>query len=280
MGFLNVVAPAVVGGGLGYLGAGLNADASKEAAAKNAAMQREFAQWGVRWKVADAQAAGIHPLYAMGANTHSFSPSYVGDSSMGGWLADTGQNISRAIAAGSTASERKLSDLQLEHARLQNDYLRERILSEQRQRSQVGPAFPSPSSDPYLSGQGDVGRVGGIDPRVIDEPLRRTVGDPSYPGKEAGAILDFNLARTAGGYAVIPAGEVKQRIEDDWLAEQQWKLRTYGHVLRGNIRLPDGRRALVNPLTGELVPISPFVEDVVEKFMDGPGGIWRKWRRR
>lgn len=40
----------------------------------NAALQREFAQHGIQWKVADAQAAGVHPLYALGGGTPSFSP--------------------------------------------------------------------------------------------------------------------------------------------------------------------------------------------------------------
>jgi hypothetical protein len=37
----------------------------------NIAMQKEFAQQGIGWKVADAKKAGIHPLFALGASTHS-----------------------------------------------------------------------------------------------------------------------------------------------------------------------------------------------------------------
>lgn len=40
----------------------------------NIQQQREFAQKGIRWRVSDAKKAGIHPLFALGANTASFSP--------------------------------------------------------------------------------------------------------------------------------------------------------------------------------------------------------------
>ena len=42
--------------------------------------QKEFAQHGLRWKVEDAKQAGINPLVALGASTHSPSAS-IGSSS-------------------------------------------------------------------------------------------------------------------------------------------------------------------------------------------------------
>ena len=41
-------------------------------------LQREFAQNGIRWKVADAEAAGIHPLAALGAQTTPYQPVSIG----------------------------------------------------------------------------------------------------------------------------------------------------------------------------------------------------------
>lgn len=38
--------------------------------------QREFAQHGIRWKVEDAKAAGLHPLFGAGLTGASFSPSF------------------------------------------------------------------------------------------------------------------------------------------------------------------------------------------------------------
>lgn len=45
---------------------------------KNWANQREFAKHGIRWRVEDAIAAGIHPLAALGVNTASGSPVSIG----------------------------------------------------------------------------------------------------------------------------------------------------------------------------------------------------------
>ena len=36
--------------------------------------QREFAQNSIQWRAADAKKAGVHPLAALGASTHSPSP--------------------------------------------------------------------------------------------------------------------------------------------------------------------------------------------------------------
>jgi hypothetical protein len=72
------VGEALLGGSiLGGIGADKAADkyaaATKAANLANIKYQREFAQHGIRWKVQDAIAAGIHPYYAMGAPTSSFN---------------------------------------------------------------------------------------------------------------------------------------------------------------------------------------------------------------
>lgn len=92
------------------LGGVLGKDSARDAAGINRDMQREFAQHGVRWKVADAKAAGIHPLAALGASTHSFAPSFQGDTSLSEGLARVGQDISRSIDATRTAEERRAAD--------------------------------------------------------------------------------------------------------------------------------------------------------------------------
>lgn len=48
-----------------------NANAQQD---KNIALQREFAQMGVRWRVEDAKAAGLHPMYALTGGGAAFSP--------------------------------------------------------------------------------------------------------------------------------------------------------------------------------------------------------------
>lgn len=102
------------------------------------AMQREFAQHGLRWKVEDAKRAGIHPLYAVGAPAQSPSPVSVTQQPKTGvaeGLAAAGQNISRAVQA--TMSERE---------RLQNDLLKAQIdgqvIDNRAKSSQLGPSIP------------------------------------------------------------------------------------------------------------------------------------------
>lgn len=109
---------------------------------KNIQLQREFAQQGIRWKVADAEAAGIHPLYALGAQTMSFNPVSAGgpgipgampETGMANALAASGQDISRAIHATRTQTERDIAyeealrAAQLRGAWLQNDLLASQI---------------------------------------------------------------------------------------------------------------------------------------------------------
>ena len=109
---------------------------------KEAKMQKQFAKNGIQWKVEDAKKAGVHPLYALGANTVSYSPVGVGDSF--GWLSDMGQEIDRSRMATSGRETRRmeaaLGSLSLERAGLENDLLRAEIA---KTRGQVGPPVPA-----------------------------------------------------------------------------------------------------------------------------------------
>lgn len=124
---------------LPLIGAGISAIANlfggsqaqksqEKMAAQNIALQKEFAQSGIRWKVADAKAAGLHPLAALGAGTTSFSPVSIG-SPMAGSLSSAGQDISRAMNSMATPNEKSsaLEALTLERAGLENELLRTRI---------------------------------------------------------------------------------------------------------------------------------------------------------
>lgn len=80
--------PAIIGAGavlgaalLGSRSAEKNAARAAESAEmqslRNIEFQKEFAQNGIQWRVEDAKAAGLHPLFALGASTPSFSPNPV-----------------------------------------------------------------------------------------------------------------------------------------------------------------------------------------------------------
>lgn len=76
-------------------------------------MAREFAQHGIRWKVEDAKAAGLHPLYAVGAAGASYSPSISVTGGTGEAISRMGQNISRGVYSSATKEEREKHDLEL-----------------------------------------------------------------------------------------------------------------------------------------------------------------------
>lgn len=133
------------------VGGYISGQASERNAERNIAMQREFAQNGLRWKVEDAKAAGVHPLAALGASTHSFAPVSVGSSGLGNALASMGQGVGRAVNATSTSSERvsafttEAAKLQLDNMSLQNQMLRSKLALVNQ--SGGNPPFPSSDSD-------------------------------------------------------------------------------------------------------------------------------------
>lgn len=91
----------------------------------NEAFQREFAQMGLRWRVADARAAGLHPLSAIGVNPPSFTPSGVVP---GSDFRSMGQNISRAIAASMDQAQMELIEAQTDESRARAELLRSQAL--------------------------------------------------------------------------------------------------------------------------------------------------------
>lgn len=53
---------------------------------KSAQLQKQFAQQGIQWRVKDAIAAGVHPLFALGGSTQGFTPSPAVPTNMGAAL--------------------------------------------------------------------------------------------------------------------------------------------------------------------------------------------------
>lgn len=130
----------------------------REQLARQEALQREFAQSGIQWKVQDAQKAGIHPLYALGANTVSYAPSTVGnplvaDTSLGSGVASAGQDISRALTATRTGEQRAdaftktAQALTIQKMGLENDLLASQVA---KMRGQVGPPLPALTDSDFV----------------------------------------------------------------------------------------------------------------------------------
>lgn len=186
---------SIAGGIMGANQSAANNQTQLEIANRNIELQREFAQQGIRWRVMDAQSAGLHPLAAIGAQGASFTPvsatftqpdnSWMGNA--GKAFGQAGQDISRAIKATQTADERMDSvarTLQLNRMGLENELLRAQI----DKTNQVGPPMPTlGSSSPGGGNSGDV----------------RTTGLGTYETKphEVTTYLPNNQATAAG-----PAG--------------------------------------------------------------------------
>lgn len=190
-----------------------------------AARQKAFAQEGIQWKVRDAQEAGISPLVALGASTHSASPIGIGqvhdDSAQ--YRSAQGQDISRAIQATMTKDDRDYQGLMmtenLRNARLKNSLLESQISLMNKPQN---PPFPnqagysmdgqsaSPSNTPYLS----------------PKPAEPVIGAQLNPARDSGAINSYSYMKTdSGGLVVVPSKDAKERTEDDLAQQIQWALR-------------------------------------------------------
>lgn len=149
----------IVSAGANIIGGLFNRQASKDAAhntrvAQQAQMQqqRAFAQNGIRWRVDDAKKAGIHPLYALGANTPTYTPTsstFAADNSIGNSFAAAGQDIGRAINSTRTGMERvdaftkSMQNLQLETAAVDLE-TKKAVLASQIARNRDNATPPSP----------------------------------------------------------------------------------------------------------------------------------------
>lgn len=149
---------------IGSIVGGLMAESGKR---KEMAAQKEFAQHGVRWKVEDARAAGIHPALAMGASTASFQPVGLGTGIAEG-LSGASQDIGRAIDATRTLPEKidaytqATQALTLNRMGLENELLASQI----RKLNTAGlpPSFPMVEGSNSMPGQGNSGIPGPIIP--------------------------------------------------------------------------------------------------------------------
>lgn len=231
--FLNFLIPAVAGlAGSAIAGAGAKsaadktADSNLRAAEMNTKYQKEFAQQGISWRVEDAKRSGIHPLAALGAQTHSYSPSYVGTQypntmePLGNAVSNMGQDLGRAITATSPAAKQAQQfDNAVRGLTIQKMGLENELLASQIARVNQAGGSPAPQAAVgarYLvDGQGETS--------LVDVPLERTGFDGTH--KEPGPLNDINYVKTRTGYAPVPSKDAKERFEDDFLGSVIWNVR-------------------------------------------------------
>ena len=223
LGNLISAGASLLGGLIGKSSADDARDAANAHSLRQEALQREFAQNGIQWKVQDALKAGIHPIYALGSAGASFSPvsqNFSADTSLPNALAAAGQDIGRGIHATRTQSQRMdalgktAAALQLEGLGLDNDLKRAEIASKtgRLRQGQVGPPMADPAANYLIPGQGDT-------QQVKAKPLEVAPGNPTRAHMEGGAITDVGVSRTNDGWAPVPSKDVKERIEDNIFQE-------------------------------------------------------------
>lgn len=242
--------------GVGSLAGGIvQGITSNNLANKNIAAQKEFAQNGIRWRVEDAKRAGIHPLYALGATTNSFSPvsGYGGDFGLSDAAANFGQGLDRAAQAKMTKEERlnvqaaqerqevfQLADFNMRRQEsdartmmykseaLRNFAASKQVLANTGQ----PPAMPSLRIRPdgtvagqTMTGQGDSAPVSSL---IEVEPSKAETNAIGNVGTSAGSNPDLSFTRTNdGGYAPVRSQAIADRLDDDIIGTLAWYGRNY-----------------------------------------------------
>lgn len=208
----------IISAGANILGGIMGSNEKK----KDRQLQKDFAQQGIRWKVEDAKAAGLHPLAALGAQTMSFSPVSIGEPSIASGLAAAGQDVSRAVDATRTGGERisayqkTVQDLSLQRMGLENELLASQIAKTRA----AGTPPPMPSSgDRYLiEGQAN-------SPLVKTTAIERGAAAPENQSQEAAAVTESGFLRTPTGHAPVMSKDAKDRLEEDLLGVLAWNIR-------------------------------------------------------
>lgn len=235
LGSLISAGASLLGGLMGKSSADDAREAQMAMNERNIALQKEFAQNGIQWKVQDAKAAGLHPIYALGGSTASFTPvsaNFSADTSIPNAMAAAGQDIGRAVNATRSASDRvdafskTAQALQLENMSLQNDNLRSEIASKAaRLNQQINPPMPSVADRWLIPGQAQASLPASI---IKPDLFKQSPGDPWKTSQEPGANPDTGHLRTSGGLFPVPGQKAKEAIEDNWYQETM-------HFIRNNL---------------------------------------------
>lgn len=267
----------IIGAGASLIGAGMASSSAKSGAKRAAKTQRKinaanlkwqgmFAKRAIRWRVNDAKKAGIHPLAALGAQTHSFAPSFQADNAgairaqggaaAGEMVSNAGQDIARAVGALSendgrlAAYEQKVQQLNLQNLELKNMAIASHIATQ----FQPGSA-PAMNTDPgryNIDGQGQSvqGRL------IVEKPLTRTVS--GQRGMEPGSLNETGFLQSPDGkISPVQSGDAKERLEEDLVGTILWNVRNrlIGPMLQADVYAPPGlaRTHTYDPLQGSWV---------------------------
>lgn len=260
------VTGSLISGGSSLLGGILGGKSAEANMQKQLDYQASWNKHRIATTVRDAKAAGIHPLYALGAQTPSFAPVSVGDTSGMSGLGDMGQGIARALdamapqsAKATTVLATQSAQAQIEGIRLDNDIKRARLASELATMSGTlqRPGLPDPAMPTIIDGQGNSGfsEVPGIKVQKTISPGTSFTGGSA----EAGVTPDLSYTKSTGGWTPMIPQQVGESLESQPLGAAQWALRNQimpmfsPSSFNPPFKAPSDKYWTYNPITGEYV---------------------------
>lgn len=204
-----MVAPVVAAAGIGaassLLGGALGRHDQRRQQRHAEDVQREFAQHGIQWRVADAKAAGLHPLFALGASTAGPAIPIMDDPLSKG-LSEAGQHVAGAVRATETPAQRDARQLALAvgASQIARNYSEAAMFDSQAARNlQEGNARPGmpPAIPPALKPSAAQTAVPGDAGKIQVVPSQTTAHATNNPGIEAAVgtgMKWFNLPSADG----------------------------------------------------------------------------------
>lgn len=202
---------------------------------RNTAMQYDFAKNALQWRAEDARKAGIHPLAAMGASTHSPSSHVSGGGGMadvGSNLSQMGQDIGRAIRASTDKYTREVQQINLEN--LRTDSAMKKLQYQQALKSanqQTPPPVPNPTQE-QTNVSGHVDKIKSRVESSIGSGDVQAGQNPMWRWQKAGK----------NSYTLTLSEAAKQSMEDspqEWI--QQYRMFMHGDKYSKPFKAPKGK---------------------------------------
>lgn len=206
-------------GGLGsMIGAGINSATQKQINKENIAMQKEFAQNGIQWKVQDAKKAGIHPSVALGAQTYQATPSSVAP--------DVGSGVSGAFKHFGSAIDSFIDDkeeernLQLEALKLANEKDKLEI-AKMKQGANNGNVSLNPNT--YISSNSNLSASNDI---KDDNPSTSIFNSGVIYGTDNQPYADVTIDKNMdGSFSLNYSKDRQDTYNENWIERTAWTAR-------------------------------------------------------
>lgn len=253
---------------LGALGGRKQRKAAEKESDVDRQMQIAFAKKSIRWRVADAKAAGLHPLFALGGNAATYTPQ-ASQVDFGNEYDQLGQGVVRAAAAMESRPELELVQAQIENtrARTGTELAQQQLLASQAARlrgemnatkASVVETFPLETRTLKVRDMEHFYDSAVVEPQV----LKSRHGD--FPIQQPFVNPGFMEVRAAGGSVLMPeatnVSEAFESMGESWAA--------MAATFNANVERY-GRVEAIKRMSAAFVPnmgVSAAVSDLWSKF--------------